>query len=378
MYRDKDLNKNKEATGFFEIKYKQVGALPQVPVGGRVKATKLRGIVSEGFWIELDKFEAYIHNLAIGDCITFPTGTEFDTVEGKWFVKKYIPQQTQGAGLGGEKRGKKAKVSLIVPDQFRFHIDTESLQRNLLVINPNDIISLTYKLHGTSGIFSKLLVKDTSLKSRISRAFKLSGGTKYDTIYSSRRVLKSGWLLPKNSQHYYGEDIWGSANLTISPLLQNGETWYGEIVGFVGEKPIQGQYDYGCNPGEFQVYIYRITYTNVDGKVWEMPAHQLQLYCKERGVNAVPELYYGYVHDLFPDIDYTDREWRDKFLGLLKEQYVEGKACYMCKNKVPAEGIVLRIDNSLTPKSYKLKNTAFLLHESKELDTGVINIEDNA
>lgn len=371
LYRDKELNFNKEEAGFFEAKYKANKEI----WGGRVRAVRLRGVLSEGFWIEIKKFAEYINNSYSEQ---YPVGTEFDMVNEEWFVKKYIPQQTQGSG-NKHKEGKKAKVSLIVPDQFRFHLDTEQLQRNMFVLNSDDLISITYKLHGTSAISTKLLVRDISLKGKIGRWLGY-GGTKYDSIYSSRKVIKNQWLGVSKGTGYYDEDIWRSADLTLQPYLEKGVSMYYEIVGWVGNKPIQKDYDYSCLPGEFNTYIYRITYTNQDGKTFEFSAKQVQLFCKDRGINPVPELYYGYVHDLFSDakVDYSNDAWRDTFLELLKEVYVENRNCTMCKNKVPAEGIVLRIDNSLSARSFKLKNTSFLLRESKELDAGVLNIEDNS
>lgn len=43
--------------------------------------------------------------------------------------------------------------------------------------------------------------------------------------------------------------------------------------------------------------------------------------------------------------------------------------------KVPAEGIVVRVDRLETCDSYKLKNFKFLAKESLELDKGEIDIE---
>lgn len=386
LYRDKKLNRDGEANpGFFEVKYDN----NDKPIGGRVKAIKLRGILSEGFWIEVERLADYLHSISIGESSLVDkmkglqllvnkenyVGEVFDEVNGEWFVKKYIPRSNSVSANTG-KQGKKAKVSLIIPDQFRFHYSTEQLARNLFQLNPNDLISITYKLHGTSGVFSKLLVKDMSLKGRIGRFLKM-GGIKYDNIYSSRRVLKSGWLLPANSQHYYKEDIWGTASLVLDPFIEKGMTLYAEVVGFTSEgSPIQGEFDYGCNPGEFKIYIYRITHTNPDGKVYEMNPKQVQWWCKERGLNPVPELYYGYIYNLFSELDYTDERWRDNFLSLLREKYVEGKMCHMCKNEVPAEGVVLRIDDLAGTRAYKCKNSEFLLRESKELDQGIVSIEE--
>ena len=47
----------------------------------------------------------------------------------------------------------------------------------------------------------------------------------------------------------------------------------------------------------------------------------------------------------------------------------------MCENKVPEEGIVVRVEDLFECKSYKLKSFRFLEFESNELDKGVADVE---
>ena len=47
-----------------------------------------------------------------------------------------------------------------------------------------------------------------------------------------------------------------------------------------------------------------------------------------------------------------------------------------CKNKVPHEGIVIKIEN-MKSQAFKLKCFAFLDKKQKDLDKGVDDIEDN-
>jgi hypothetical protein len=184
------------------------------------------------------------------------------------------------------------------------------------------------------------------------------------------------------SKGYYGEDIWGIAHNEVKDFLQKGMTFYYEIVGFLPNGGmIQKDYDYGCEPGKHAIYIYRITSTNVDGKVIEFSAKQVQDFCKKNGLNAVPELYYGYAGKLFnsnQDGSFRnyddDLEFGNNFLNLIKEKYNE-KDCYICSNKVPEEGCVIRIEgNDL--EVYKAKSERFYLRETAQLDKGESNIED--
>ncbi len=59
---------------------------------------------------------------------------------------------------------------------------------------------------------------------------------------------------------------------------------------------------------------------------------------------------------------------------LIKEKYNE-KDCFMCKNKLPEEGVVIRVEG-LDLEAYKQKSSKFFELETKELDKGEVNIED--
>ena len=153
---------------------------------------------------------------------------------------------------------------------------------------------------------------------------------------------------------------------------------YYEIVGYLPSgRMIQKDYDYGCEPTKHAIYIYRITSTNVDGKVIEFSAKQVQDFCKKNGLNAVPELYYGYAKDLgkHSNLLHLDKPWdSDKFLSLIKAKYNE-KDCYMCVNTVPEEGVVVRIEGN-DFEAYKAKSERFYARETEQLDKGELNIED--
>ena len=182
----------------------------------------------------------------------------------------------------------------------------------------------------------------------------------------------------KNAQHFYNEDIWGIAHNELKDFLQKGMTFYYEIVGFLPNGgAIQKDYDYGCEPTKHAIYIYRITSTNVDGKVIEFSAKQVQDFCKKNGLNAVPELYYGTVKRFCFSNNFkksNNPDCTDVFLNVIKKEYNE-KDCYMCSNKVPEEGCVIRIEG-LEFEAYKQKSERFYQRETKLLDKGESNIED--
>ena len=70
----------------------------------------------------------------------------------------------------------------------------------------------------------------------------------------------------------------------------------------------------------------------------------------------------------------NSENWKEKFLENLKAKYND-KDCYICKNIVPEEGIVLRKE-TIDIESYKLKSNRFYEFETKLLDSGVTDIEE--
>lgn len=359
LYRDKTLNRDKERAGFFEL-------------NGRIRAMKLRGNRSEGFYIPIDSLRGLVTDIS-----KFSVSDEFDHINGNMLCEKYIvPVKSQSQSQGQKKKDLADKFDKLISGQFNLHVDTNQLGKNIHKINPDDIISITAKLHGSSFVSSYILCnRKLTIRDKIARLFGVKvKDTEYDYIYSSRKVIKNRYLTKTEHVDYYKEDIWGTVHKELGPFLDKGMTVYGEVVGFLKSGGyIQKNYDYGCKPNEHKTFIYRITSTNEDGKVFEWSMLQIQQWCKAKGLLAVPLLYYGEAMELF-DIP-TMNHWHQEFLKSLQEYYLE-KKCTICQNDVWGEGIVLRTE-SLDIEAYKLKSHNFLIDESKSLDNGDVNIEDN-
>ena len=376
LYNKPELNVDNTKKGYFDE-------------NGRIRCQRFRGHKSEGLFMPLRSIQ-FAYAYSDGD---FNYGDTFDELEGTPICSKYVVKTNRTPGQPGSKntRSTKKYESKLVENQFRFHQDTSMLYRNLHRIEPNSLISITYKLHGTSGVSSYVLCKRKITKREKIGAFLhniytnlvtlgksryVTTDTEYDYLYSSRKVIKNEELNP-NAQHFYNEDIWGIAHNELKDFLQKGMTFYYEIVGYLPNGgAIQKDYDYGCESTKHAIYIYRITSTNVDGKVIEFSAKQVQDFCKKNGLNAVPELYYGYAKDFMPYFGEQDdlENWRGCFLQAIKTSYNE-KQCYMCQNTVPEEGCVVRIEG-LECEAYKAKSNAFYERETKQLDKGESNIED--
>lgn len=346
--------------------------------GNRVKAIKLSGILSNGLVISLDKFYKYFKSEEIARK-TLIHGYSFYKIGDVELFKKYIPKIQHTQNTAKNKKAKGKIISRMINNQFNFHIDTKHLLRNVHKITPNSLISISDKWHGSSIIVSNCLVKkQLNWYEKLLKSLKIKiTDTEYDYIYSSRRVVKNGII--DNTKHYYKVDIWTKAGEFFKNRLHEGETVYGEIVGYTPDgKAIQknkyGVYDYGCEEGQFKVYVYRMTYTNPEGIVLEYPMHQVKERCNQIGANIVKESYYGIAKDKYPEIP-IDENWNINFINKLKKEYLE-KLDETCKSKVPSEGIVLRIEG-LEIDSYKLKSELFVEAESKQKeDETFVDVED--
>lgn len=369
LYSHAELNVDKTKTGKFKD-------------NGRVKCIKLRETKSEGLAMPLSSFDYISPN------IKFNIGDSFDELEGQNICKKYVIKERKTNSLGNRNKGKKGKISKLVENQFRFHDDTSQLFRNLHRIKKNSLIQASYKIHGTSSISSKILCKKhLNPLEKVLKFLRVKiTDTEYDYIYSSRTVIKNDDS--KNYNHFYNIDVWGIADSILRPYLQNGMTFYYEIAGFLPNGGyIQKGYDYGCIPPEngeyiegknYKIFIYRITYTNISGKVFEFSARQVQEFCNKNGLRPVPELYYGYAWRMCtPELNErtSDKDFPELFLKEVKEKYND-KDCYICSNLVPEEGCVIRLENNLDFEAYKVKSFRFLEKETNSLNSNESNIED--
>jgi hypothetical protein len=383
LYDKPEMNSDTTKKGFFSSK-------------GRVRAVKLKGFKSDGFWIPIESLNFLNREykyIELYEELTYPfvdlrDGDEFDTIDGVLICEKYVVSYQNSANNKKQnEKSSKIKLSRLIHNQFRLHTDTEQLGRNIHKIKAYELMSLSQKLHGTSGISSLILCKrKLNLFEKLLRKMHVKiVDTEYSNIFSSRKVIKNDDLR-KSKNDYYSVDIWSIANDELKSFLIPGMTLYFEIVGHLLDgKPIQGDYDYGCGPKEHKIFIYRATLTNCNGDVFEFSMHQLNQWCTAKGLNCVPILYYGSPYEGFTRRGYDtmcdDADWRKIFLDALTKEYLEkdcakGIVPVWCNNKVPDEGIVLRKE-SLDIEAYKLKSFAFKMKESKDLDKGETNIEDN-
>lgn len=378
-FRDSSLNTKPSEVGFFEDNC-------------RVKAMKLRGEKSMGYIVPARLVEQWA---SLDGAIVDYVGQEFDTINGKLLVEKYEVARKAGRE---DKQGKTPKLSRLVEGQVRLHVDTENLRKNAHKIKPEDTVSITYKTHGTSWWVSNVLVKrKLSFLERLLRKLGVSVNEfEFDLVYGSRRVVKNkDFEDPKGKDHYFGYDLWEDIKNIVGEHIPKGWTLYGEMLGYDRNgKEIQKGYDYGCDPEgggtlnnpnriiksfkpQHKLEVYRITNTTVDGQVTELSYPEIKEFCDRVGLDAPVLFYYGKVGSLYATEEYLGQTLpfdETKFVTALEKVYNE-KDCFMCTNKVPEEGIVVRKESLFNCESYKLKSFRFLEWESKELDKGESDTE---
>lgn len=382
-----ELNADGKTRGFFS------------PKNGRVKAISLRSIPSQGFLYKVSKLAEYYE---IEESV-FNVGDIFDTVGDDLLVKKYICKESNS----GEPNVKKSRVpkwlnsaigffprpirksvyvfvnawynrnsegikSKIVDGQFKFHYKTEHLGKNIFILKPNDFITISSKMHGTSAIFSNILCKRTfnPLRSIANKFGANIPNEEYKFVYSSRSILKN------RRDGKFTDDVWGIIASEIEESIPIGYTVYGEIVGYTSTgKTIQKGYDYGIPNGDCDFRVYRITYNSPEGTVEELEWYEIEEFCYENGLKTVPVYYTGLASELFDIL--VDDNWRDNFLIKLKEIYLD-KPCEFCTTGVVNEGIVLRIENNENKIALKFKSPLFNIAEGKLRDENYEDMEENS
>ena len=388
---------------------------------GRVKMIRLRGCPSMGVLFKMDAISKWIKSTEDVNLENY-IGFNFDTICGKEFIKAYVPfMPSQSKGGKRNKRDEKLnQFDRLIPGEFAFHYDTLQLNSNIQRIKPTDSVTISIKMHGTSAIFANVLIKKPlvfsagrkliadyqshkvqKIRKRLSAVPHIRERQKkeireilgkkpknytvgFGNVYSSRTVVKNQYINKNVGSGYYSVDVWSMANSVISPYIPNGMTVYAEICGYEdkSDKFIQKNYDYGCEKGKWFIMPYRIT-TAVEGttKKKEWSVLEVEKWTKEllksnkelkEFIRVIPVVYHGTLASLYPDVS-LEQHWQENILAKMKEDKehfgMEENEPF-CKNKVPREGICIRVDDDPINECFKLKCAKFLLKEG-ELMTAI-------
>lgn len=302
----------------------------------------------------------------------------------------------------------------------------EKLDRYDLTVNSTkNFYANGILIHNTSAIFSNIQVKK---QLNLFEKFKLFLGFKvntqeYGNVFSSRSVIKNRYINPSSKSGFYKKDVWSIVNEVLFPYIEKGMTIYGEIVGYEDgtSRMIQNGHDYGCQIGNWKFMPYRISTSNEFGESREWNLSEVDEWTHLLVKNH-PELsshilflnilYHGKLGDLYPDIK-IDENWHKNLLERMKkdktnflmeekepmchlyekealeakkalENNTDKKIAKLLKERyetlenkrAPREGIVIRKDNDIIPRAWKLKTDAHYHRECIQHDNGETDIEE--
>lgn len=345
----------------------------------RVRAQKLRGAISDGFWCPID-----LLSFTGADYTTLKEGDLLDSFGDIPICNKYMTPSTHNRVK--HSGGQKVSRDKVVTRMFKEHLDTSHWVRCEHTIDDDTAIVVTQKIHGCSARCCLVRVNNT-LKwyERVLRKIGVRiEDTYYKFLVGSRRVIKTKH---ENTRKIYSQvkhhedDLWEKNCETFRNSLHKAETFYFEICGYessgksimpsVNTKDLKDKaftkqfgetmtYSYGCQPGQSDLYVYRITTTNEDGVSLDYSWDTVKARCIELGVKHVPELWRGKKSDLTPELldelsngpDTIDpKHWR--------------------------EGVCIRDETNLFhPRIFKHKNFTFKLLEGIIKDRNVVDIEE--
>ena len=253
---------------------------------GRVRCIKLRGQVSMGYIAPVSTLEEVWPELK-SVLWSHEIGNSYDMVGDEPLCWKWIPP-VKPEPKTNDSTGYKMpwylkslrhlkKFDRLIPGFFRPHYDTAHLERNAHLIDPEDVITETVKVHGTSVILANLPVRrKLNWWERLLKKLHINvNETEFGNIYSTRRVIQNKYINPfaSRANNEPGNE-YQAVNDDFIDFLTPGMTVYGEIVGYKPSgKPIQApkgvDHDYGCRPGQYKFMPYRITETDSKGNPTE-------------------------------------------------------------------------------------------------------------
>lgn len=363
----------------------------------RVKLLRLKGIDSFGFLFGKELLENWIPETKNVDWESL-VNTDFDTVCGKLFIKAYIPRVKEPPVLrtAHKQYQRKERFDRLIEGNFFLHYESQQLQRCIGRFTPDTKVAISVKIHGTSAIYGRVkchipvkLPFYTKLWNILCKVLRKKDMVvedwrdDYDNIYSSRRIIRNRYCDKKNPVNTTTSDIYGEYNELLRKYIDDDMTVYGEIFGYkTGEngRMIQKDYDYGCQPGTNKFMPYRIVLHDKELEVSQVVRWTEKLVDKHPElidrIMPMQILFNGKLGDLYPDIA-VDETWADTVLERMKTEPRFGMEQneVLCHNKVPREGVCIRIEKDAIRENFKLKCTKFLRKEAKNIDAGEVDSE---
>ena len=342
---------------------------------GRVRSIKLRGTTSTGLALPVSSL-----GLHWRDWPDLVEGDVFDTVAGHTICRKYVQPVKEST----QPKGQAEKAFRRVDNTYLpLHYETGQWLREKDSVDPNTPVIVTQKLHGTSVRLANTVVKrQLTWKDRLAKRFGIDvKDHDYDLVAGSKRVIKD----PGNDRqaHFYDLDIWTHSLRQYGDAIPKNFVVYGELVGFtpiidgVGGAAIQKGHTYECQPGEYELFVYRVAVVTEDADLVDLSWDQVRAFCKTNGLRHTPELIRTTAGELDVE-DFLEKDFRLEWIG----QGLDGKRLYRDQPVLLSEGgtgadegIVIRDESGYEPKLYKFKNPSHYLYETDQLDSGEVDLE---
>jgi hypothetical protein len=341
----------------------------------KVRAQRLRGEKSDGFWIPLSAFKFTGYDLS-----KLKPGFEFSELNGVEICTKYVTQATLRARA--KQAGRQARNEL---KMFRKHFETEQFRNVAEKIPGGSLLIITEKQHGTSHRIGHVLdqKKLHPIMAWVYRTLRRPFPRQWTYLHGSRNIILDGGL----NDPYYNSQFRQVAVNKLEGNLHKGEVVYLEIVGYINDTtpimPIHNAaktkdkelikfygkemvYRYGNIPGQCSPAVYRIVMVNEDGVETELSWEQVKRRCRELNVPHVPEVTPPFIYD-----------GNTEALRTLCEKLSVGPSTVDLTHI--REGICIRVERSVGMSISKLKNFSFTLMESDVKDSDdVVDLEEAA
>lgn len=350
LYRHSDKNSDETVKGYLED-------------NRRVRAIRLRGNPSNALVLPIETVAAAFK----AKPEDFDGVTSFDHIRGVEVVRKYeIPVNRGSVQASSVKKAFKRVTTTQLPE----HYDTSNYFRFSGNIPDDARITVTQKLHGTSVRLGRVqMLRKLTWLDKVAQFFGVRVQQfEHDTVAGSRKVIKD--VNNVSHDHYYSYDLWTDMLRVYEDLIPENFVLYGEIVGWTKDgSPIQRNYTYDVPKGEAELYVYRVAVVT-DGEIVDLTWPEVERFCSVRGIKTVPTLYHNVSKNNF-DVMILPT--------LIEKNYhkeVDPK-CVPLSEGGPGvdEGFAVRVDTARGPQFYKGKNTSFLEHETKILDSGEADLE---
>lgn len=352
-------------------------------VNRKVRAQTFQQVKSYGFWAPM----SYLENVGI-DISKLQEGDLVDTINGVPICRKFESPAQMRAKEAKQRADRKKSwwcrfKNWLTPKNKRIqifpqHKDTSHFGKNVHRFTAGDDIVITEKMEGTSQRVAYTYEKRplTTFERLMSYIVKVDN-TILKKMNGTRRVN----LNEPTANPWFSESWRHQVASSVLPYVQPYMQVYFEVVGFEGEKAIAPRqkiedkklkklygesmlYNYGLNPGSYEIYVYRITNILGDGTEVDYPWDDIVKWCTAYNIKHCPVL-----------ARFTYDGDTEKFVKLVAE-LSEGTSS-VCPTHI-REGVCVRANSNkwtvFKSKSFTYKVLAGLTQEQE----GFIDEEDLA